>query len=182
MLRNSYIAYLVTTDKLSTLFVAPLKYRPIVFNSSVCDAVSVWSTSNLKCLNIIWKENISYLTENLDSNTETIATVLFREIIASETYTYILCYRNSRFSSVKAGDITTLCSCIQLFLLPRNLSEFGDILLFPEHHFYVVTILMMLSMRNIMSLVFWDVTSCTMLYKGLPRFWIKHCLSSRRRM
>ena len=38
-----------------------------------------------------------------------------RGIITSETYTYILCYGNSRFSSDKAGDITTVCSCIQFF-------------------------------------------------------------------
>jgi hypothetical protein len=111
-----------------TLFAAPLKYRPNVFILLVCDAVSVWSTLNLKCVNVIWKENsfYSYLTENLVSITEITPTVLFREIIASETYTYILCYRNARLSIVKAGDITTVCSCIQLFLLPCNLSEFGD--------------------------------------------------------
>jgi hypothetical protein len=76
----------------------------------LCEALKPWSV-------LTWyeKKTISFLTQNLVSITDASRTILFMKIIASETYTYILCYRNSRFSSVKAADITTVFSCFQLF-------------------------------------------------------------------
>jgi hypothetical protein len=166
------------------LFAAPLKYRPSVFISSVCDAVSVWSTLNLKCFNIIWKENSSYLTENLVSITEATPTIPFREIIASETYTYILCYRNSRFSSVKAGDITTVCSGVRLFLLHRIFSEFGDIYYCFQSTISISWWFSCCWVWGILRHLSSGLWRCDLVYyvKGLPGFWIEHCLSSRRRM
>jgi hypothetical protein len=173
---------LLQLTSFSTLFAAALKYRPNAVILLVCDAVSVWSTSNLTCVNIIWKENSFYLTENLVSIIEITPTLLFKEIIASATYTYILCYRNSRLSSDKVGDITTVFFMYSVVFATLQLVRVRwQILLFPEHHFYVVMILIVLRMRTIMSLVFWDVTSCANV-KGLPGLLITHSLSSRRRM